>query len=104
MSLLRLFLLGVTVQRSPQPPVGAGARCIPRDAGKRGETQDRDKCSVSPRRVVRREEPKPTDESEGCQSGSPGDAGPGKRRPPGVSCRVGSHVAPRSLGGMKDEG
>ena len=41
MSPLRLFLLGVTIPRSPPPPVGAGARRIPRDADQRGETQDR---------------------------------------------------------------
>jgi hypothetical protein len=61
---LRLFLLGVAIEHSPPPPVGAVADQIPGDADDRGKSQDRDEGNGSPGRVVRREEPESGDEPE----------------------------------------
>src|ERR1043166_7593946 len=96
---LRLLLLGVTIQRSPPPPVGVGARQKPGDADDCGKSQDRDQGNGPPGRVVLREEPKPAEEPENEPSGSPVDGWPGQSRPPGGSRRVGPHVAPRSIVG-----
>src|SRR5262245_21000726 len=58
------FLFGVTIQRSPPPPLGASARQIPRAADDRGESDDRDEGIGSPGRAIRRGEPKAADEPE----------------------------------------
>ena len=96
-SLLRLFLFCVMIQRSPPSPFDAGSRQIPRDADKRGESLKCDERNRPPGWAVRREEPAPDDEPEDRQSGSPEDGRPGQRRPPFVGCCIGLHVAPRSI-------
>jgi hypothetical protein len=75
-SLLRLFLFCVKIQRSPPPPFDAGSRQIPRDADKRGESLNRDERHRPPGWAVRREESAPDDEPEDRLSGSPEDGRP----------------------------